>query len=257
MIFYFTGTGNSLYVAKYLDTELVSIPQAMKEKELSFQAETIGIVCPVYGHEVPSMAKEFLEKAQFHTDYFCMVLTYGNRHGGAAELAEKLCRSCGIRPSYINVLEMVDNWLPGFDMDEQRKLDKKVEEHLWDIKEEIEVRMEKIAEVTEKDRDAHRQFLERMSGMPGDAWQHLIRIGEGCIGCGICAQVCPSGSIRIEDGKAVYVPGQCQTCLACAHSCPQKAIGLNVPEKNPAARYRNEHISLREIIDANCQSIAI
>ena len=38
MIFYFTGTGNSLYVAKYLDTELVSIPQVMKEKELSFQA---------------------------------------------------------------------------------------------------------------------------------------------------------------------------------------------------------------------------
>ena len=169
MIFYFTGTGNSLYVAKYLDTELVSIPQVMKEKELSFQAETIGIVCPVYGHEVPPMVEEFLEKAQFHTDYFYMVLTYGNRHGGAAELAEKLCRSCGIRPSYINVLEMVANWLPGFDMDKQRKLDKKVEEHLRDIKADIDSRREMVAEVTEKDRDAHRQFLERMSGMPGDA----------------------------------------------------------------------------------------
>ena len=28
MIFYFTGTGNSLYAAKQLDTEVVSIPQA-------------------------------------------------------------------------------------------------------------------------------------------------------------------------------------------------------------------------------------
>lgn len=224
MIFYFTGTGNSLYAAKHLDTELVSIPQAMREK------------------------------AQFHTDYFYMVLTYGNRHGGAAELAENLCRACGIRPSYINVLQMVDNWLPSFDMDEQKMLDKKEEEHLQAIKADIESRREMVSEVTEADRAAHRQFLENMSHMPEDAWQHLIRIGEGCIGCGICVQVYPSGSLHLEEGKAVHVSGQCQTCLSCVHNCPQKVIGLNVPEKNPQTRYRNEHISLRELIDANCQN---
>lgn len=40
---------------------------------------------------------------------------------------------------------------------------------------------------------------------------------------------------------------------ACAHACPQKAIALTVPEKNPNARYRNEHVSLQEIIRANHQ----
>ena len=254
MIFYFTGTGNSLYAAKHLDTELVSIPQAIKEKELSYTAETIGIVCPVYGHEGPLMVKEFLQKAQFQTEYFYMVLTYGNRHGGAAELAEELCRSCGIRPSYINILWMVDNWLPGFDMDEQRTIDKKVEEQLAAIKDDIVSRRGMIAEVTDKDRAAHEEFLNNMSKLPEDAWQHLIRIGEGCIGCGICEKVCPSASIHLQDGKAVHVPGNCQTCLACAHNCPQKVIGLNVPEKNKDARYRNEHITLQEIIQANIQN---
>ena len=113
MLFYFTGTGNSLYAAKGIEPELQSIPQAIHREPLAFTADAIGIVCPVYGHEVPPMVREFLEKTQFHTDYFYMVLTYGNRHGGAAELAQRLCRECGIQPAYINVLMMVDNWLPG------------------------------------------------------------------------------------------------------------------------------------------------
>lgn len=36
-------------------------------------------------------------------------------------------------------------------------------------------------------------------------------------------------------------------------ACSQKAIQLTIPEVNPDARYRNEHISLREIMEANCQ----
>lgn len=254
MIFYFTATGNSLYAAKYLEDELVSIPQAIHEDSPVFEAEKIGIVCPVYGHEVPPMVREFMKKAEFKTDYFYMILTYGNRHGGAAELAGQLCRECGIRPAYINVLLMVDNWLPGFDMEEQVKLDKKVEEHLQAIKEDIDSCRHMTAEVTDTDRAAHQQFLAAQVQLPGDAWQHLIRIGEGCVGCGICVRVCPSASLRLENGKAVHIPGNCQACLACAHNCPQKAVGLNIPEKNPDARYRNEHITLNEIIRSNSQS---
>ena len=108
--------------------------------------------------------------------------------------------------------------------------------------------------MTGADRAAHLEFLERMSRMPEDAWQHLLRVTDACVGCGICQKVCPSGSIHMENGRAVHVPGNCQTCLACAHACPQKAIGLTIPEKNPNARYRNEHIRLQEIIEANCQT---
>lgn len=110
-----------------------------------------------------------------------------------------------------------------------------------------------ISQVTENDRAVHREFVDRMSQSPADLWQHLLKIKENCIGCGICEKVCPTASIHVTDGKAVYTPGSCQTCLACAHACPQKAIGLAVPEKNPRARYRNENISLREIIEANSQ----
>ena len=52
MIFYFTGTGNSLYVAKQLDAERISIPQALKQENMTFEAPAIGVVCPVYGQGV-------------------------------------------------------------------------------------------------------------------------------------------------------------------------------------------------------------
>ena len=254
MVFYFTGTGNSLYIAKQIEAEPVSIPQVMRTQKLEFTSESIGIVAPIYGHEMPDMVKEFLKNAVFHTDYFYLILTYGNRHGGAAELAQKYCEECGIHVNYINVIVMVDNWLPSFDMNEQKKLDKHVEENLKKIIEDLKQRKNAIAEVTDVDRAAHKQFLGRMSQMPADAWQHLLKVTDECIGCGICEKVCPSASIRIENGRAVHTPGNCQTCLACAHACPQKAIKLTIPEVNSDARYRNEHISLQEIIKANCQS---
>lgn len=166
MIFYFTATGNSLYAARYLESDPISIPQVMGSDRLIYEANKIGIVCPVYGHEVPPMVKDFLKNGDFKTDYFYMVLTYGNRHGGAAELAEKLCEECGIHPAYINVLMMVDNWLPSFDMEEQVKIDKKVEEHLAAIREDIEDRRRRISEVTETDRAAHRQFLANQAKLP-------------------------------------------------------------------------------------------
>lgn len=254
MVFYFTGTGNSLYIAKQIEEDPVSIPQAMKQETMDLTAERIGIVAPIYGHEMPQMVKDFLKKAAFHTDYFYILLTYGNRHGGAAELAKQYCDACGVTVNYINVIQMVDNWLPSFDMNEQKAIDKHIPQQLMPILADLSAKKNAISPVTDTDRAAHQQFLAGISRMPTDAWQHLLRVTDACIGCGICEKVCPSGSIWVENGAAVHHAGNCQTCLACVHACPQKAIGLTVPEKNPDARYRNEHISLQEIIAANGQN---
>ena len=155
MVFYFTATGNSLYAAKQFEEKPVSIAQAIHDEQPVYQAEKIGIVCPVFGHEVPSLVKEFLERSVFQTPYFYMILTYGNRHGGAAELAESMLGNIGIHASYINVLLMVDNFLPAFDMSEQIQIDKKVDEHIRKIQEDIKNGRQYIAPVTEKDRSAN------------------------------------------------------------------------------------------------------
>lgn len=253
MIFYFTATGNSLYAAKQLDETRISIAQAIHDKKMHYQAEQIGIVCPVFGHEVPELVREFLEAAVFETPYFYMILTYGNRHGGAAELAEQMLQKYGICASYINVLLMADNFLPAFDMNEQRAIDKKVEEQLETIREDIKNRRQYIAPVTDADRAAHREYLARRARMPEDAFSKLYRITDDCIGCKICTRVCPKNCFTVENQRSVWHPGGCITCMACIHACPMMAIQMNMPEKNPGARYRNENISICEIVDANDQ----
>lgn len=56
-----------------------------------------------------------------------------------------------------------------------------------------------------------------------------------------------------EQEKAVHTMENCQLCMACIHHCPKNAIRLNMPEKNPDARYHNENIRLTEIVEANNQ----
>lgn len=167
MIFYFTGTGNSLYAAKQLDSDCRSIPRLLRSgRPLDFSAGRIGIAAPIYGHELPGMVKGFLKTARFDTNYFFLILTYGNRHVNAVELARQLCGGCGLRVDYINQVLMVDNWLPSFDMDEQRRLDKQVDAQLAAIRADLDAGRHFCPEVTEADCAAHGEFLANMSRLP-------------------------------------------------------------------------------------------
>ncbi len=73
MILYFTGTGNCLYAARELAAEgerVLSIPQEMRcGGELVYADDAIGIVYPVYGHMMPDMVREFINRASFDTPY--------------------------------------------------------------------------------------------------------------------------------------------------------------------------------------------
>lgn len=257
MVLYFTGTGNSLYVAKKVDDVRVSIPKVIHNANQEYTADSIGIVCPVYGHEMPELVKEFIKRATFHTEYFYLVLTYGRRHGGATELAEQYLRKCGLEADYINIINMADNYLPSFDMNEQLAIDseKKVDEHIRMIKADIDSRKHWKQKVTQEDREWHQRYLNLRRENPIDVKSGIFKVLEHCIGCGICMRVCPTGSIRVENQHAKYKDtSRCQMCLACVQHCPENAIRLTIPEKNPNARYHNSNIRLSELVEANNQN---
>ena len=133
LVFYFTGTGNCLYVARKFAENPLSIPQIIRQDKLEFEADEIGIVYPIYGHLAPQMVQEFIRKARLKAPYLFSILTYGNRKCSATELWNNLATENGTRFDYITTLKMVDNFLPSFDMNEQVKIDKQEDKQIAEI----------------------------------------------------------------------------------------------------------------------------
>lgn len=78
------------------------------------------------------------------------------------------------------------------------------------------------------------------------AAQHYI-VTDACIRCGICAKVCLANNITVTD--QVRFSDHCEDCYACLHACPKNA--LHMKNERSAVRFRNEHVTLKEIIAAN------
>ena len=269
-IFYFTGTGNCLYIARQLarvDTELLSIPQMVKQGKYEFEADEIGIVYPIYGHMPPYMVRQFIQQAQLRAGYKFAVLTYGARKCDAVEIWDRISRKAGNAFDYIATIVMVDNWLPNFDMNEQIKMDKHIPENLQKITADINGQRHWHEPVTEEERQMHRGFLA-VSGLDPEVGflmksEKCFTVTDTCIDCGICTYVCPRGNYELTPG-GVKMSGDCEFCFACIQNCPQRAIQFrksedgsfpNGTEVNPNARYRNEHISLMDLKLANNQKL--
>ena len=256
MVFYFTATGNSLYVAKQLDEERLSIPQEMNRENRHYKAERIGIVCPLFEFEIPSLVKDFIRDSEFEAGYFYLVVTYGMHHGGVAERTQAWLQSVGKAADYINTIIMHDNALIVFDMDQQRSVEaeKQVDAHIDAIRSDIAAKKAMVQQAPADEIDFYQNFVAWIEKTGPMYAFPLYRVTDGCVGCGTCTRVCPRGCVRLEERRPVWDYTRCANCMACIQACPTKAIQfMTVKEPNPDARYRNPHIALKEIIQSNRQ----
>lgn len=205
---------------------------------------------------MPLVIKEFIEDSRFETEFFYIVLTYGCHHGGAAERVQAFLGSIGKKADYISTVLMLDNALPVYDMDEQRKLEpeKRVDKHLAAIKADIDGRKREIQVASQDEKNFYRFFVKMSEGNGGILVYPLYTVSNTCTGCGTCSKVCPMGCIFAVGGKPEYNYTNCVGCMACIHSCSQRAIRFaTTQEVNPEHRYRNPGVTLNEIIAANHQ----
>lgn len=47
---------------------------------------------------------------------------------------------------------------------------------------------------------------------------------EKCAGCGDCVEWCPTGAVKLVNGKATLVGEKCNYCTECETLCPSGAI---------------------------------
>ena len=264
IIFYFTGTGNSLHVARELSDEntvLYSIPQMMKQKHFDFESDEIGFVMPTYRCAPPEMVKRFLAQVHLKTNYLFAILTYGMNHGNVVEMLEIPARKLGIQFDYMNTFRTVDNYLLAFDMNEQMRMDKDEPGQLAKIKADLKQRKHWVQPVTQEERVGRTKFVSMRGEIFPVASEDYFVVSDQCIECGICTYVCPRGNWKLGEGRS-EVSGDCEFCFACIQNCPQKAIHfpdkkddhlIMGGEKNPNARYRNANISLMDLKNANSQ----
>ena len=246
-ILYFTSTGNNLYISKRLGGELISIPQLMKSNDFNISDDVVGIVFPVFYATSPKMIREFLKEVNITTDYLFLICSYGSDGDqNALKIMAKTLKKKGINVNYTNSVLMVDNYLPIFDMVQEKNIkdDSEIDAQIDLIKNDIESRKEyRLSKKSFTDIP----HIEKVLGKIMTKRYHII-VGEGCINCGICVKVCPRANIILTEEKPVLADN-CEFCLGCAHHCKNKVFTIN-NEPNDE-RYINPHIKLSEIIKSN------
>jgi ferredoxin/protein involved in ribonucleotide reduction len=251
-ILYFSATGNCLYVAKKIGGELLSIPQLNKNNVYEINDDIVGIIIPVYMWDIPRPVKKYLAKVKIKADYIFVLMTYGSVQVGAIGLMKKLLEENNVQVNYSNIIKMVDNYLPVFEMAKQLKIkndddiDSKINTIIADIENKkhfiikplfFQILLSKIYSslyLTDKFmKKAVKQFY----------------LNDTCDGCNICRKVCPTGNI-IGAGIPIYL-NKCEFCLSCIHNCPKNAIHLK--NERSGKRFKNKNIKLVEIINSNNQ----
>ncbi|MBF0578339.1 EFR1 family ferrodoxin [Erysipelotrichaceae bacterium RD49] len=239
VIYYFTGTGNSMRaaikIAKRLqDTCIVSM-RSNPEEVPAADCEVIGFVFPIYRWTMPEPAVRFVEKLQINPKaYIFAVAMPSFILGDGCERLERILETKGAKLSYGAKVNSVANYVLVYPpMPLPKYAVPKAEKKLDQIAQQIAFRKTRAYPKENKFiPKLHQKVMEPYEKLQKDA-DLPFTISKNCIHCGICARVCPVNNISIVDGKPVF-HHKCAQCMACVSFCPQRAIGYDLKQEDIA-----------------------
>lgn len=232
-IFYFSGTGNSLWLAKQIKEQLGGEIRYIPEWSGDISVyDRLIIVCPVYSFGLPLPVFDFMSKIGSNAPLW-IVMNYGGAAGSAAKFAYNHAKSCGLNVKQVYTMKMPENFTAVFStplIAPYNKIQlKKAPKKIGKIIESIRNGEEK-AFASDK-ADSHKLYNENKSnwGKMGERFS----VSDACTMCQKCVKNCPADNIAVKDGKITF-GSKCVVCQACYHRCPVQAIMyMNKPNKMP------------------------
>lgn len=228
---YFSGTGNSKYIATEFANRMKSQCYSIEEKqdfqELFHKEDTIAVCYPIYGSCVPAIMREFVNKykevlSEKKFIIFCTQMIFS---GNGAKAFAQLIPGSERRVLYAEHFKMPNNISNFFlfpitekeRLRKHKKADRLLEKTCSNIQNGIVVR-----------RGFH-PVSSLLGKMQNTYWYHIERKKQGsfktnqyCNDCGLCVSCCPTHNLEKTTG-GIQQKNNCTLCYRCVNICPRRA----------------------------------
>lgn len=232
MILYFSGTGNSAFVAKQIGKQLSDDVLNLFDKIRNHDYTPLTsdnpwvIVTPTYAWQIPEIVYDWLLKTRLKGNrkiYF--VMTCGDSIGAACLELKKLCKRKSLLYRGCAKIIMPENYIALFDAPSVKNTKKIIKDALPSI---FETANTIASDKAIKDQPAH-TIGQILSGPVNRGFNRFyvkadkFYVKDSCTSCGKCEAVCPLENISIYESKPIWGK-DCTHCMACICNCPAEAI---------------------------------
>jgi len=268
-IFFFSGTGNTYFVAKQLcdqfriseRCDLYSIEKHLQDGEdIISKYDLIGLAYPIYGSSVPYIVSDFIDHLEEHSLPAFVICTQMMFSGDGAAYGGRLLEKKGFHSLWQEHFDMPNN------ISDLRFLTSHRLPHYERIQSRVEKKSIRFARrvLSGKPKKKGSNVLSLLLGLmqrgPFEAidksvYQQSLRINENkCNLCQKCVLICPVQNLEKADNK-ILIHDHCTLCYRCVNQCPEKAIyminklGVKHPYHGP-----EEHFNIGNVMKDDLQS---
>ena len=258
-LYYFTGTGNSLWAARELtrhipDAELVPMARLIqKGGTITAPEGRIGFIFPVYIGGPPLMVSDFAEKINLDAadEIFALVTMVKAGDGAWKQLNSILTKRSYQMDAAYSVKTPTNYMLLGDVLPEEQEIDV-----IADARSDLERIAGKISR-GEKGFEKGTSLLNLFSGFLYSFVKGRIRkqaaqfrADEKCNNCGTCELVCPAYNITVSGVNPPVWGDACESCFACINFCPRSAIQSG-KKTGTRGRYHHPDVSITDMMVQN------
>jgi ferredoxin len=248
VVFYFSGTGNSLKVARDIADEIsdCEVASMSRAASLSGTYERIGFVFPCYSQGIPNIVTRFISALDLsmHKDaYYFVVVTCGASPGNCLAQVKSLLENKGLQVQYGSVVKMFANYVALYKMannptERAAESSIAVKQVCAEINRRVQNKIPRSNFVL--------SLLYNIMSSSYAVKSKGFRVSDACNGCKNCANICPVDNITMKGDKPIF-DSKCEQCMACIQWCPKKAIDYK-KKTQTRGRYHHPDISFRDML---------